>query len=225
MTNSQNRATQKEGRNSERNNASPNHQKNASQNGGNNGRKVTFFNDNNKGNNNSNPNKGYYAQKHSSSAPQQYFSTSPKDIVTPPNHGKNRQYQQRNHNGSPHGLTGRSPPRSPISFASPAGVSTTTPNLHFAGSKYFDAPSPNALPQPPCHWTSTSSSSSSSTSTSPPLLSTLLQTVESATSKRRLFPNDTSNQKCSLMAAEAASKNLCSDIFSHNLKLLLNVQA
>jgi len=210
MTNSHNRATQKEGRNSERNNASPNHQKNSngSNNGGNqNGRKVTFFNDNN------NKGKGYYAQKHSSSG-SQYYSTSPKDIVTPPNHNtKNRHQHQRNHqNGSPHhGLTGRSPPRSPISFASPAGVSTTTPNMHFAGSKYFDAPSPNALPRPPGHWTSQNGGSHS---------------VESATSKRRLFTNDTVDPtKCSLIAAEAASKNLCSDIFSHNLKLLLNVQA
>lgn len=186
-----------------RNNVSPNHQKNSSNNVNGGARKVTFFNDNNK-------NKGYHGQnnKHSCSAPQ-YFSSSPKDMVTPPNHAKNRHHQQRNHhNGSPHGLLGRSPPRSPISFASPAGVSKTTPNLHFAGSKYFDAPSPNALPRPPGHWTSQNGSSS----------------VELATSKRRLFTNDT-DQKCSLIAAEAAGKNLCSDIFSHNLKLLLNVQA
>lgn len=210
MTNSHNRATQKEGRNSERNNASPNHQKNASNGGGqNNGRKVTFFNDNN------NKAKGYYAQKHSSSGSSQYYSTSPKEIVTPPNHAKNRHPHHRNHqNGSPHGVTGRSPPRSPISFASPAGVSTTTPNLHFAGSKYFDAPSPNALPRPPGHWTTSQIGGG--------------VPVESATSKRRLFTNDAFAQqqtKCSLIAAEAATKNLCSDIFSHNLKLLLNVQA
>jgi len=219
MTNSHSRATQKEGRNSERNNASPNHQKNASNNGQN-GRKVTFFNDNNTSNNNNNNssnnnkgNKGYYAQKHSSSGAQ-YYSTSPKEIVTPPNHAKNRHphpHHRNHHNGSPHGLIGRSPPRSPISFASPAGVSTTTPNLHFAGSKYFDAPSPNALPRPPGHWTSQNGIG--------------VSTVESATSKRRLFTNDINQTKCSLIAAEAASKNLCSDIFSHNLKLLLNVQA
>lgn len=189
-----------------RNNTSPNHQKGASNGGtssnsGSNVRKVTFYNDNN------NKAKGYFAQKHSSSASQN-FSSSPKDIVTTPNHVKNRHYQRNHQNGSPHGLTGRSPPRSPISFASPAGVSTTTPNLHFAGSKYFDAPSPNALPRPPCHWTLQNGANS----------------VESATSKRRLFANET-YQKCSLVAAEAASKNLCSDIFSHNLKLLLNVQA
>lgn len=204
MTNSHNRATQKEGRNSERNNTSPNHHQKGASNGGSSNaggsRKVTFYNDNN------NKAKGFFAQKHSSSA-SQHFSSSPKDTTMSSNHAKNRHYQRNHQNGSPHGLTGRSPPRSPISFASPAGVSTTTPNLHFAGSKYFDAPSPNALPRPPCHWTINGNNS-----------------VESATSKRRLFTNDT-NQKCSLVAAEAASKNLCSDIFSHNLKLLLNVQA
>ncbi|XP_031634240.1 C-module-binding factor A [Contarinia nasturtii] len=234
MTNSHNRATQKEGRNSERNNASPNHQKNGNQNG--NGRKVTFFNDNQKGG------KGYYAQKHSSSAPQ-YFSTSPKDIVMPANsnnHAKNhhhrhhhnntnnnhqQQHQRNHHNGSPHGILGRSPPRSPISFASPAGVSTTTPNLHFAGSKYFDAPSPNALPRPPSNWTTTNSQMIEMSLSPPTTTSSMADLM--AQSKRRLFPlNDAaSDKKCSLMVAEAASKNLCSDIFSHNLKLLLNVQA
>lgn len=190
-----------------RNNTSPNHQKVGSNGGGgsSNARKMTFYNDNN------NKAKGYFAQKQHSSSASQNFSSSPKDSVTTPNHvNKNRHYQRNHQNGSPHGLTGRSPPRSPISFASPAGVSTTTPNLHFAGSKYFDAPSPNALPRPPCHWTLQNGGSTNS--------------IELATSKRRLFTNDT-DQKCSLVAAEAASKNLCSDIFSHNLKLLLNVQA
>lgn len=104
-----------------------------------------------------------------------------------------------------HQSPGRISPRSPISFASPAGVSISPPNLHFAGSKYLDAPSPNTLPAPPIKWM-----------------------TQESTSKRRLFaPADRSVKSvCSLStAAEKVGKHLCTDIFSQNLKLILNVQA
>lgn len=113
---------------------------------------------------------------------------------------------------------------SPSCFASPAGVSSSPPNLHFASSKYFDAPSPNSLPRPPQHWTAASAG----------------KPTVNGTSKRRLFSGDSnqlatackaidsakaSHTKDIIHAGGCSSNAVGSDIFSRNLKLILNVQA
>lgn len=112
---------------------------------------------------------------------------------------------------------------SPSCFASPAGVSSSPPNLHFASSKYFDAPSPNSLPRPPQHWTASAG-----------------KPTVNGTSKRRLFGGDqtqlasagkpidsakASHTKDIIHAGGCNSNAVGSDIFSRNLKLILNVQA
>lgn len=115
---------------------------------------------------------------------------------------------------------------SPSCFASPAGVASSPPNLHFASSKYFDAPSPNSLPRPPMHWTSTSQANGS------------IKTLVNIGSKRCLFNNDATpltaagkaytakaSHNKDIIHAGGCNSNAGSDIFSRNLKLILNVQA
>lgn len=125
----------------------------------------------------------------------------------------------RSNNNSSPGVT-VSPSRSPSYFASPAGVSNSPPNLHFAGSKYFDAPSPNSLPRPPQHWTSPSdlllcNGKNVNITTLPTMI----------TSKRRLFNNTDNLALKNAHYGHYGHGNGSSDIISHNLKLLLNVQA
>lgn len=118
-------------------------------------------------------------------------------------------------------------------FASPAGVSNSPPNLHFAGSKYFDAPAPDSLPRPPMHWTARGD--------------LMAKTMSVSSSKRRLFNNVDGGQSATTSSVPATGKQTAqpkashkmgmmilaggcasaagSDIFSHNLKLMLNVQA
>lgn len=133
-------------------------------------------------------------------------------------------YHNRIHqNNSPDGKI--SPSRSSY-FASPAGVSTSPPNLHFAGSKYFDAPSPNSLPRPPTHWTSPSDILMVTTANSTAPFN-MQQMPMLTTSKRRLFTNDNA-KKMGTVGGGSMSCNgfgTGSDIFSHNLKLILNVEA
>lgn len=114
---------------------------------------------------------------------------------------------------------------SPSCFASPAGVSSSPPNLHFASSKYFDAPSPNSLPRPPMHWTSSQANGS-------------FKPLVNSGSKRCLFNNDATpltaagkaytakaSHNKDIIHAGGCNSNAGSDIFSRNLKLILNVQA
>jgi hypothetical protein len=74
--------------------------------------------------------------------------------------------------------------------SSPGG-SCSPPNFsHFAGSKCYDAPTADTLPQPPRHWTKTT-----------PAIG-VMQTCAQASAKSKRF-----------------------DDFSHNLRMILNVQA
>lgn len=117
------------------------------------------------------------------------FNSKPSNNVTvTPSKGKNEYTSNRNNvNHS----TGRRTPLGPslsthstTSSSSSTGPCGSPPNFsHFAGSKCYDAPAPQALPKPPRHWTSCASE-----------VTTLTQ----------------ANQF---------------DVFSHNLKSILNVQA
>ncbi|XP_055685069.1 uncharacterized protein LOC129791130 [Lutzomyia longipalpis] len=75
-------------------------------------------------------------------------------------------------------------------------MSSSPPNLsHFAGSKCYEAPAPTALPRPPDHWK---------------------------------LPAGKGPQKTTITPAKSCGGALSdgkSDIFSHNLKLLLNIKA
>lgn len=111
----------------------------------------------------------------------------------------------------------------------------------FAGSKYFDSPSPDSLPRPPTHWTTRGNDST--------MVKTAPTTTMASSSKRRLFPDGgqmagnflvDAFQQSAMVAATATTPSKAShkkdiiyaggcasgsDIFSHNLKLMLNVQA
>ena len=92
--------------------------------------------------------------------------------------------------------------------SSPGGYSLSPPNLtHFAGSKCYDAPAPTALPRPPRHWTTSNIEITS--------LSLIKRDEKPQYEK---FPTS-----CGVEHAASAS-NAMFDGFSHNLKLMLNVQ-
>ncbi|GAB0088894.1 hypothetical protein DMENIID0001_033580 [Sergentomyia squamirostris] len=84
-------------------------------------------------------------------------------------------------------------------------MSSSPPNLsHFAASKCYEAPAPTALPRPPDHWKLPTSASKAVT---------IPQKVMMPTSK-------TSPQTCGGVFNDGKS-----DIFSQNLKMLLNIKA
>lgn len=159
---------------------------------------------------------------------------------------------------------GHSSSSTPVCFASPAGVSSSPPNLHFASSKCFDAPSPDSLPRPPQHWTNQRANgighsvsvaniaTATATATSQILQNgfgatprnaetssnhTKSSSGKSSSSKRRLFNNDNATKASQQNGGRGGAANIiraggcmptsttASDIFSHNLKLMLNVQA
>lgn len=83
-------------------------------------------------------------------------------------------------------------------------MSSSPPNFsHFAGSKCYEAPAPTALPRPPDHW-------------------------KLPTAKGMMIPTppkmvpvlSTSSKSCAGVLTDGKS-----DIFSHNLKMLLNIKA
>ncbi|XP_059612895.1 proline-rich nuclear receptor coactivator 2-like [Phlebotomus argentipes] len=81
-----------------------------------------------------------------------------------------------------------------------AQMSSSPPNLsHFAGSKCYEAPAPTALPRPPDHWKV------------PPAKGLPRKVTTIATSP---------SKSCGGVLSDAKS-----DIFSHNLKMLLNIKA
>jgi hypothetical protein len=236
------------GRNSERNSASPNqnnHQSSPHYHSNNN---QNHNNHQRKSNHNNN---GRHQQKSPSSA--SYFNSNPTNCstvspfkymskngngyivgrTTPPNAVQNQQsssipiQQQYYHNNG--------------NRMSPGGIYTpgTTNNVHqFASPKYFDSPAPNSLPRPPTHWTTRGMDL--------PMVKTPPTTTMASTvsSKRRLFNNIDGGKTASNLLIDALQQSTAplkashkkdiihaggcasgSDIFSHNLKLMLNVQA
>lgn len=221
-----------------------------------------YHSNNNHNNNNhsnqrkSNYNNGRHHQKSPSSA--SYFNSN----LTNGSMGSLSPFKYMSKNGNGY-IVGRTTPPTAIqqqqsssipipngNRTSPGGIygrSHSPPMLngHFAGSKYFDAPSPDSLPRPPTHWT-TRSNESSMVKTTP--TTTMASKVSS---KRRLFdsvdgvkmagnlladafqqsatvavtsttPSKASHKRDIIHAGGCASG---SDIFSHNLRIMLNVQA
>uniref|UniRef100_T1D4L0 Uncharacterized protein n=1 Tax=Psorophora albipes TaxID=869069 RepID=T1D4L0_9DIPT len=124
-------------------------------------------------------------------------------------------------------------------------LSGSPPNFsHFAGSKCYDAPAPTALPKPPVHWTSSASSSTTNTITT-----SALNTSKTSTSKptsASVVPRNTTSKVSSSMSSSQSSQSSRSKArsvkpavscavaaakanrnvdFTHNLKMILNVQA
>ncbi|XP_055610553.1 uncharacterized protein LOC129757374 [Uranotaenia lowii] len=120
---------------------------------------------------------------------------------------------------------------------------------HFAGSKCYDAPAPTALPKPPVHWTTSVSSTASTVA--PALNTTTSKTFmnDKATTNlpssatvggNRNGPNSSKGSsptassssrskakpvKSNMSCAAAVAKANRSVDFTHNLKMVLNVQA
>lgn len=128
---------------------------------------------------------------------------------------RNTNSHHNHHHHVKHYQPGRISPRSPITYVSPVGVSrlASPSTAFFASSKYLDAPSPKTLPAPPTKWITTQE---------PPKR----QLFNSGAAVKAAAKAITPIASCSLAsAAEVAGRSLCSDIFSQNLKLILNVQA
>lgn len=128
----------------------------------------------------------------------------------------------------------------------PGTLSGSPPNFsHFAGSKCYDAPAPTALPKPPVHWTSLSSTSSNVTISS--ALNTSKSSINKPTSASVVNARNAYNSKApsavssnvmpssrlkvksavkpAMSCAMAAAKANRRVDFTHNLKMVLNVQA
>lgn len=183
-------------------------------------RKATFFEDNMKHNSTHRPaiatgpvaNQPASQCKENVAAPMKKANFTSRDTAAK---SRNTNPHHNHHHHMKHYQPGRVSPRSPMSYVSPVGVSLSSPNTaFFASSKYLDAPSPKTLPAPPTKW------------------------ITQEPPKRQLFDGSVAVKvaaaklvaapaiSCSLAsAAEVAGRSLCSDIFSQNLKLMLNVQS
>ncbi|XP_055640271.1 uncharacterized protein LOC129777806 [Toxorhynchites rutilus septentrionalis] len=233
MTNSHNRAD-KSGGNVERNfnNHSP------QQLGGSNGKRNNFATNNSSGNGarvQKSPSSNYFRSISTFNTVVISKSTSPVSSKGGNNHqhagSPNRRCHSFNNSSTTHQ---RSSPGG-VSFNTSHGMYTGTlsgspPNFsHFAGSKCYDAPAPTALPKPPVHWTSpiqssassveSTSDSSGTTNVKPTISTSIVNKKVSAIS----FAKAKSSTKPAMSCATSVAK--ANVDFTHNLKMILNVQA